>query len=112
MIEILRRQNEAVNPNHVSQPSQEVSRFMENYFDAVHSGNIEEVNTYYANTMEPMVLPMYLEHTDQAIVVDDYLATYSCNIKGTRMHLTYILDKSEGYWQIIQGEIQGANTHH
>lgn len=112
MFELIQKENEMLNPNLTPNLNYEVSRFMENFFDAVHRGDIEEANTYFSHTADPIEMPIHAEAANEVIVVDDYFASYTCNLKGTRMHFSFSLDKSKGYWEIIQGEIQGSNTRH
>ena len=108
MLEMSRTQIQNVNPCHMSQPSYEVLQFMRNFYEAVHEGNPEEISSYYADEMEPFNFPLNAEWTDETLLVEDHLATFSCTLQAcanTEIRLTCVLDKSEGYWQIIHGEI-------
>jgi hypothetical protein len=117
MLEVIKTHNQAGGFNRMSHQAYEVSQFMKNFSEAVHEGNTEEIATYYADDMEPFEFPLNAEWIDETIFVDDHLATFSCCLRsadgasGTTMpQLTCVLDKSEGYWQIIHGEIQKSDN--
>ena len=115
MLEIIRTQSRALEINQVSQPACEVSQFMKNFFEATHEGNPEEISTYYADEMEPFSFPFNADWIDETLLVDDHLATFSCILRTSdsdEQRLTCVLDKSEGYWQIIHGEIRNESRRH
>ena len=109
MLEVIRSKNQSIGANQFSQQACEVSQFMKNFFDAVREGNQEEVSTYYADDMEELNFPLRAIISDELFLVDDHLATFGGTLYtavGARLQLTCVLDKSEGYGQIIHGEIQ------
>lgn len=115
MLEIIKTESQAMNLNTLSQPAYEVHQFMENFFEAVHEGSSQEIETYYADEMESFKVPRNAKWTDRTLIADDHLATFSCsltfNIK-TALRLSCVLDKSEGYWQIIHGKVESAEHCH
>lgn len=115
MMEMIKTQTAVMSLNPISQPACEVIQFMRNFTEAVHDGNIEEIETYYADEMESFNLPLNADWSDDTLVVDDHLATYTCKIQEgshSDLKLTFVLDKSEGYWQIIHGEIKDCSHKH
>lgn len=114
MIEAINTETYASIANPVSQPGCEVSHFMKNFFEATQSGNAEETSTFYADDMEPFSFPLNAERTNENLLVDDHLATFSCSLlKGaTTLRMTCVLDKSAGYWQIIHGDIRNGEHDH
>ena len=115
MLEVIRNRNENLGFHHFSQQACEVSQFMKNFSEAVQEKNQEEASTYYADEMEPIPFPLDAQWIDETIVVDDHLATFSCALsprETTAQRLTCVLDKSEGYWQIIFGEIKDNTSNH
>ncbi len=115
MLEIIKTQNQSVDLNQISEQAYEVSQFMKNFSEAVHSGNEEEISSYYADDMEPFNFPLNADWMDETILVDDHLATFSCSLRSSGdslKQLCCVLDKSEGYWQIIHGEFENENCRH
>ncbi len=115
MLEIIRSENQSIDANRVSQQGCEVSQFMKNFFDAVREGNQDEVSTYYVDDTKELNFPLHAIISDELILVDDHLATFGGTLYtavGAQLRLTCVLDKSEGYWQIIHGEIQNDSLSH
>lgn len=115
MLEMIKTQDLAQQLNQISQPGCEVSRFMKNFSQAAHEGNPEEIASYFADDMEAFEFPLDAEWTDETILVDDHVATFSCSLRqgaNVEQRLTCVLDKSEGYWQIIHGEVCNENHKH
>lgn len=115
MLEVIRTQTQAMPLFPISQPACEVSRFMKNFFEAAHGGNAEEVATYFSDEMEALDFPLYANWSNETLSVDDQLATFSCTLtteESPQFKLNCVLDKSEGYWQIIHGEVQSNNSRH
>lgn len=110
MLEVINPlKSKMIDSNSGSLSAREVSQFMKNFFEALKSGNTEEVETYYADEMNPISLPSNTQWHDKTILVDDHLATFACALESdrhSRRNLLFVLDKSEGFWQIIHGEIQ------
>ncbi len=115
MLDIIRTQNRSKNFNRITQHGCEVKKFMKNFFDAVAESSQEEIETYYADEMTPLNFPMHVRCSNETIIADDHIATYSCSIRQTENTdelFVCVLDKSEGYWQIISGQIQNEIQHH
>jgi hypothetical protein len=115
MLEIIKSESRTTGFNRVSQPACEVSQFMKNFFEALSEGNVDEVNTYFSDEMEPINIPLTADFVDQTLVVDDHIAAFSCcllNGANSSEKLTCVLDKSEGYWQIIHAAIVNENGTH
>ena len=115
MLEIIRPETQAMNSNTISQTAYEVNQFMENYFESIHDGSLEEIATYYTDDIEPFKVPRNAKQTDKVLIADEHLATFSCALRSnvkTALRLTCVLDKSEGYWQIIHGKVESAESTH
>ncbi len=115
MLEVSGSQNQATRTNQVSQQVCEVSQFMKNFFGAASDGNFEEVATYYSDDMKPFNFPLNARVSDELILVDDHLATFGATLHtaaSAKLQIICMLDKSEGYWQIIHGEIYNDSLNH
>ena len=115
MLEIVRTQTQSLPQIHISQPACEASQFMKNFFEAARGGNLEEVATYFSDEMEALEFPLNANWSDERLMVEDQLATFSCSLSdgvNPDLRLKCVLDKSEGYWQIIHGEVVNNNLSH
>ena len=115
MLEIIKTESQAMNPDTISHPAYEVYQFMENFFEAVHKGSSPEIETYFSDEIEPFKVPRNAKWTDRTLIADDNLATFSCALKfniQTALRMTCVLDKSEGHWQIIHGKIESTEHSH
>ena len=115
MLEVISSQNQLTDTNQVSQQACEVTQFMKNFFAAAGDKNLEEVATYYSDDMEPLDFPLNASVSDELILVDDHLATFGATLytaASAKLQITCVLDKSEGYWQIIHGEIHNDSFNH
>lgn len=115
MLEVIKSQTQNLGFHHSSQQACEVNQFMQNFYEAVRENNAEEISTYYSDEMESFDFPLKADWRDETIVVDDHLATFSCTLRTSdngEQKLKCVLDKSEGYWQIIFGEIKNSNSSH
>jgi hypothetical protein len=114
MLEFIKSQNPTPTGfYHISQAGCEVTQFMRNFFEAVQGGNYEEISTYYSDEMINFNFPLSAKVNDESIVVDDHLATFRCSFSAPEyegQELKFVLDKSEGYWQIIHGELNYKNV--
>lgn len=108
MIEMIGLQNEEIKNRAASPASCEVSHFIKNFHEAVMGKNSIEIATYFSDEMESFYFPLDAIWTAENIVVGDHLATFNCTLKletNVNLRMTCVLDKSEGYWQIIHGEL-------
>jgi hemerythrin-like domain-containing protein len=115
MLEMIRTENQTSGINQISQPACEVSQFIKNFSDAVHEGNSEEISSYFSDEMKPVEFSQNAQWTDETILIDDHVATFSCTLQSrarSEQRLTCVLDKSEGYWQIIHAEVRDDNRNH
>ncbi len=115
MLEVIRVQSQAANLDQISHPAYEVSQFMKNFSEAVHAGNPVEAYTYYADEAKPLNISADAKWINETILVDDQIAAFSCFLQtsaSTVQQLNCVLDKSEGYWQILHGKIQNHYRGH
>lgn len=107
----------------------EISQFMKNFAQALCGGNPEEISTYYADGAQIADLPSLMPIIDvndvsqanfnplflnQKISAEERFGVYSALIclrgleardysdNGGWHLLTCVLDKTEGYWEIVQ----------
>lgn len=115
MLEVISSQNQLTDTNQVSLQACEVTRFMKNFFAAASDENLEEVVTYYSDDMEPLNFPLNVSVSDELILIDGHLATFGATLytaTSAKLQIVCVLDKSEGYWQIIHGEIYNDSLNH
>ncbi len=115
MLETIRVQNQSGNMDQKSNPAFEVSQFMKNFSEAVHTGNPKEIFTYYADEARPLNISTDAKWIDETILVDEQIAAFSCFLQtseSTVQQLSCVLDKSEGYWQILHGKVQNDYRGH
>jgi ketosteroid isomerase-like protein len=109
-------------------PEFEVHQFMKNYAGAVRGGNLEEILSYYSDDIEafdcPKIhyaseysFPVSYQFIAEKIFANGKLATFSALVcvtgKSKRTlrpleswyRLTCVLEKSQGYWQIVQDHL-------
>lgn len=100
-----------------STPVFEATQFMKNFIEALQNGNSEEIASYYADEADYIALapPANVEWTDESLFVEDHIATFKCCLRAGaegEQSFTCVLDKSEGYWQIIHCEIKDTVSYH